>query len=160
MPTPRGEALSGLVWEILLTAGRLTEFGNRLTAPFGLTAARWQVMGVIVHRAATIAEIGRRLSQSRQGVQRLGDELAREGFALYSPNPKHARAKLLGPTPQGAAAYREVMKLQAEWMGALSAKMQVENIAAARALLATLASGLEEGRTQHAAEGRERASSG
>ncbi|WP_400765758.1 MarR family winged helix-turn-helix transcriptional regulator [Methylosinus sporium] len=160
MPGSRGDALSGLVWEILLTAGRLTEFGNRLTAPFGLTAARWQVMGVIVHRAATIADIGRRLSQSRQGVQRLGDELARDGFARYSPNPKHARAKLLGPTPQGAAAYREVMKLQAEWMDALSAEMQIEDIAAARALLATLASGLEEGRRRDAAQGRERSSSG
>lgn len=148
MPTPRGESLSQLVWDILQAAGRLTEFGNALTAPFGLTAARWQVMGVITQRAATIAEIGRRLSQTRQGVQRLGDELACDGLAAYSPNPRHARAKLLAPTPLGAEVYRKVMEQQVEWMEVLSAEMRIDDIGAARALLATLVSALETSRSE------------
>lgn len=154
MPTPRGENLSRLVWDILQTAGRLTEFGNSLTAPFGLTAARWQVMGVITQRAATIAEIGRHLSQTRQGVQRLGDELARDGLAAYRPNPRHARAKLLAPTPHGAAVYRKVMERQVEWMEALSAEMRIDDIAMARSLLATLGTALENSRSEFAVDTR------
>ncbi len=143
MHSPQSEELSRLVWDVLQTASRLIEAGNRLSAPFGLTAARWQVMGVIIQEPATVADVARRLSQTRQGVQRLADEIVRDGLAAYSPNPRHARAKLLAPTSQGAASYRKLMKEQAKWMEALSANMQLKDIAAARALLATLNSALE-----------------
>ncbi|MBU6527419.1 MarR family transcriptional regulator [Methylocystis sp. MJC1] len=139
--------MSRLVWEILQTASHLTDSGNRLSAPFGLTAARWQVMGAISHQALTIAEVARRLSQTRQGVQRLADELVRDGLAAYSPNPRHVRAKLLAPTSRGATSYRALMEEQATWMNALSANMQLEDIAAARGVLATLNSALENSRS-------------
>lgn len=147
MHSLQGEELSRLVWEILRSASRLIEAGNRLSAPFGLTAARWQVMGVIVAEPATVADVARRLSQTRQGVQRLADEMARDGLARFNPNPRHARARLLAPTPQGAASYRELMKEQAEWLKVLSADMRLEDIATARRLLAKLNSALENNRS-------------
>lgn len=145
MRTPQGEELSRLVWEILQTAGRLTDVGNRLSAPFGLTSARWQVMGVIIDRVATISDVARELSQTRQGVQRLADELVRDGLAAYSANPLHARAKLLAPTSQGAAAYQGLMEDQAKWTNALSASMPLEDIVVVRRFLATLNSALRNG---------------
>ncbi|MDJ0447728.1 MarR family transcriptional regulator [Methylocystis sp. JR02] len=147
MRTPQGEEMSRLVWEILQTANRLTDSGNRLSAPFGLTAARWQVMGAIAHQALTIAEVARRLSQTRQGVQRLADELVRDELAAYSPNPGHRRAKLLAPTTRGATSYRELMEAQAKWMNALCADLRLDDIAAARGVLAKLASALENSRS-------------
>lgn len=138
MHTPHGEELSHLVWEVLQVASKLTEAGNRLSAPFGLTAARWQVMGMVAEDSASVADIARRLSQTRQGVQRLADELVRDGLADYSPNPRHARAKLLGATPEGAVRYRELMKEQAKWVNALSSGMRLEAISAARKLLKDL----------------------
>ncbi len=132
------EELSHLVWDILQAANHLIEAGNRLSAPFGLTAARWQVMGVIVQEPATVADVARHLSQTRQGVQRLADEIVRDEFATYSPNPRHARAKLLAPTAQGVASYRRLMKDQAKWIESLSTDVQVKDIAAARCLLGTL----------------------
>lgn len=147
MRNPQDEELSRLVWDILQTAGRLTEAGNRLSAPFGLTAARWQVMGVITRQAVTVADAARQLSQSRQSVQRLADELVRDGLAAYSPNPRHVRAKLLTPTPRGAASYRKLMQEQAKWVNALSASMRLEDIAATRKLLATLSVALEDSRS-------------
>lgn len=143
MRTPRGEELSHLIWDILQAAARLTEAGNRLSAPFGLTAARWQVMGVIVEQPATVADVARRLSQTRQGVQRLADELVRDGLAAYGPNPRHVRAKLLAATPQGAARYRALMGEQAKWVNELSANLRRDDIGAARRLLATLSAALE-----------------
>lgn len=139
----KSEALSHLVWNILQTANRLIDAGNRLSAPFGLTAARWQVMGVIVQEPVTVAEVARHLSQTRQGVQRLADEMVRDELASYSANPRHARAKLLGPTAKGVASYRKLMKEQGQWMEYLSANIQRKDIAAARSLLATLNSALE-----------------
>lgn len=132
------EELSHLVWDILQAANHLIEVGNRLSAPFGLTAARWQVMGVIVQEPATVADVARHLSQTRQGVQRLADEMVRDQLAAYSPNPRHARAKLLAPTTQGGASYRKLMKEQAKWLESLAANVQVKDIAAARSLLGTL----------------------
>ena len=146
MRTPQGEELSRLVWDILQTAGRLTEAGNRLSAPFGLTAARWQVMGAIVQEAATVADVARHLAQTRQSVQRLADELVHDGLAAYGPNPRHRRASLLSPTSEGAASYAALMRRQAEWVNALSAGMRREDIAASRDLLATLGAALESSR--------------
>lgn len=143
MHTLRGEELSRLVWKILQTASRLIEAGNRLSAPFGLTSARWQVMGAIAREPASVADVARRLSQARQGVQRLADEMVRDGLATYHPNPKHARAKLLAPTEQGATAYRKLMEQQAKWVEAMSADMRLADIAGARALLARLDAGME-----------------
>lgn len=147
MRTPQGEELSRLVWDILQTAGRLTEAGNRLSAPFGLTAARWQVMGVIIQQAAAVADIARHLAQTRQSVQRLADELVHDGLAAYSPNPRHRRAKLLAPTAQGVTSYRDLMGRQAEWVNALSTHMRLEDIVASRELLATLGAALENSRS-------------
>ncbi len=73
--------------------------------------------------------------------------MVRDGLAAYKPNPRHARAKLLAPTSRGAASYRKLMKKQAKWMDALSANMQLKDIAAAQALLATLNSAQENGRS-------------
>lgn len=147
METHKSEELSRLVWDILQSASRLIEAGNRLSAPFGLTAARWQVMGVVAREPATVADVARHLSQARQGVQRLADEMVRDGLATYNPNPRHARAKLLAPTVQGAASYRKLMKEQAKWMETLSTDMQAKDIAVARSLLSALNLALENGRS-------------
>lgn len=147
MHSLKTEALSHLVWDILQAANRLIEAGNRLSAPFGLTAARWQVMGVIFQEPATVAEVARHLSQTRQGVQRLADDMVRDGLASYSSNPRHARAKLLAPTAQGVLSYRKLMKEQTKWMESLSTNMQVNEISAARSLLGALSSALENTRS-------------
>lgn len=147
MRTPKGEELSRLVWVILRAASGLTEAGNMLSAPFGLTSARWQVLGVIVLGPATVSEVARQLTQTRQGIQRLADELVREGFAAYAPNPRHARAKLLTPTAHGAASYEALMGQQSKWVDALAADMRQDEIVAARALLQRLETALERNAT-------------
>lgn len=141
------EELSHLVWDILQTANRLIDAGNRLSAPFGLTAARWQVMGVIVRAPATVADVARRLSQTRQGVQRLADEMVRDELATFHPNPRHARAKLLAPTAHGDMSYRKLMKEQAKWIESLTNDIQIKDVSVARSLLATLNSALANNRS-------------
>ena len=45
---------------------------------------------------------------TRQAVQRVADELEREGFIAFSENPHHRRAKLASLTAKGRVALDEV----------------------------------------------------
>ncbi len=67
--------------------GRFLEAAERIAAPAGPTAARWQVPGAILAGPKTVAGIARDMGLARQGVQRLADILAAEGLAEYRANP-------------------------------------------------------------------------
>jgi DNA-binding MarR family transcriptional regulator len=62
-----------------------------------------------------VAEIGRRMGMTRQGVQRVADQLVARGLAEYRPNPAHRRAKLLVCTEAGYWAIRQIALAQRPW---------------------------------------------
>ena len=136
--TPTGEHLSQLVWHILQTNALLLDAGNRLAAPYGLTAARWQVMGCINAGALPVAEIARQLSLTRQGIQRIADDMVMAQLAQYSPNPRHARAQLLNLTLSGRKALDGVMTQQAEWVNALAEGMSPQELETTRGTMQKL----------------------
>src|SRR5260370_23717252 len=74
---------------------RLMEAAQGLAAHGGLTAAWWQVLGGVLDEPRSVADVGRIMGVSRQGVQRIADLLVERGLAEYRPNPAHRRAKLL-----------------------------------------------------------------
>jgi DNA-binding MarR family transcriptional regulator len=80
------------------------EAAEAISAPAGLTAPRWKVLGAVLDDPRTVAEIGRVMGLTRQCVQRLADILEAEGLAAYSENPQHRSAKLLAPSKSGRAA--------------------------------------------------------
>ena len=88
--------------------GRLMEVAQQLAAEGGLTAAWWQVLGGVLDEPRSVAEIGRRMGMTRQGVQRIADLLVERGLAEYRPNPAHRRAKLLACTEAGYWAIRQI----------------------------------------------------
>lgn len=94
--------------------GALIAAGNRLTGPLGLTSARWQVMGAISLAGApqTVARIARAMGLARQSVQRLADQLAKDGVVAFADNPDDRRARLVSLTPRGEALFARVMR---EW---------------------------------------------
>src|SRR4051812_18002732 len=85
--TESGAALTEIVLEVFRLNGALLAAADVLAEPAGLTASRWQVLAAIADAPRTVAEISRRMGLTRQGVQRLADILAREGFAEYADNP-------------------------------------------------------------------------
>ncbi|ASR37324.1 MarR family transcriptional regulator [Prauserella marina] len=113
--TPRGLAYSELAIEVFRLNGLLLAAGDELAKPAGLTSARWQVLGVIDHRPATVAEVARTMGLTRQSVRQTADALAGAGLIAFQPNPRHRRAKLLEPTARGRAALAEVERRQADW---------------------------------------------
>jgi DNA-binding MarR family transcriptional regulator len=133
--TESGAALTEIVLEIFRLNGALLEIADTLSGPAGLTASRWQVLAAIADGPRTVAEVSRQMGLTRQGVQRLANILADEGFAEYAANPAHRRAKLLRLTRLGADALRIVGRRQRAWANEASASIPATTLkACARAL--------------------------
>ena len=107
------------LWDLVLSIFRLNGFflhaGDRLTAGSGLTTARWQVLGAVLHEPLTVAAIARDMGLSRQSVQRTADLLVEEGLCEYVPNPAHRRAKLLSATDHGLNSVRQLGPRVTAW---------------------------------------------
>ena len=117
-----GEALTDLILETFRLNGAMIDAGNQLTKPLGLTSARWQVLGAIdlVDHSLTVAQIARRMGLSRQGVQRLVNDLVKLGMLALEPNLDHKRAPLVAMTKKGQIAMEQVNAAQAEWVNQMS----------------------------------------
>lgn len=138
-------ALTALILETFRLNGRLLAAGDDLVRGLGLTSARWQVLGAIATAPVplSVAQIGRAMGLTRQAVQRLANEMERDGLLRFAVNPNHQRAKLVVMTPRGQAAYGGAMKRQAPWAEALTQGLTAQQIAAATVVLKGLRQRLE-----------------
>src|SRR4051795_10946914 len=137
------EAFRELVVLVFRLNGMLTAAGDALAAPAGQTSARWRVLAAGEETPMTVAQIARAWSLARQSVQRVADVLEREGLVAYEPNPAHRRASLLRLTPDGRSALERIQAAQAEWAGAVGARVGVRDLAAASRLLGRVIAALE-----------------
>ena len=108
--TSAGEALSRLIVLAFRLDGALTAVGDALARPAGQTSARWRVLAAVESAPMSVAEIARAWSLARQSVQRVADELERDGLIRYDEHPGDRRTKLVTLTPAGAAALRRVVR--------------------------------------------------
>ncbi|MEN3810153.1 MarR family winged helix-turn-helix transcriptional regulator [Chromobacterium piscinae] len=144
--TAAGAALSDVVLDLFRVNNGLLAQGDRLVASLGLTSARWQVLGTIVaaERPQPVAWLARDMGGNRQNVQRIVNDLAKEGWVVFADNPHHRRASLIVLTDLGREAYNAAMKLQAPWINRLAEGMGLEDIAALRRVLSMLQARLAE----------------
>jgi DNA-binding MarR family transcriptional regulator len=134
-----------LILEVFrLNAGLLSR-GDELVADLGLTSARWQVLGAVARAPVpeTVAQLARALGAHRQGVQRIVNELAREGFVAFRENPHHRRAQLIVLTEKGSGAYREAMLRREPWISGLVAGLSEQDLGTAHDILLQLRTRLE-----------------
>lgn len=143
--TPAGAALTDLILDLFRLNSRMLAAGDRLVAGLGLTSARWQILGTIVaaDRPAPVAWLARDMGANRQNVQRIVNDLAREGLVAFETNPHHRRAQLVVLTEKGKQAYAAAMRLQAPWFDALSDGLAVKDIKAAHRVIVALRNKLE-----------------
>lgn len=123
-----GFAFSELLIEVFRINGLALAAGDRLTAPLGLTSARWQVMGAIGDEPAPIAHIARSMGLTRQSVRETADALSRAGFLIYTDNPHHRTAKLVTLTPRGQQALRAVEQRHAQWASRLGRAFELAQL--------------------------------
>lgn len=104
---PSRDALTGLILLLFRVNNLTLTWGDKLVAPFGLTSARWQILGAIVssERPQPVSWLARDLGANRQNVQRIVNDLHKDGLVVFGPNPHHRRAQLVLLTEKGRLAY-------------------------------------------------------
>lgn len=143
--TPEGELFTEIVLELFKLSGLLVCEGDKLTKDLGLSSARWKVLGALAlsNQPLTVAEIARSMGQTRQGVQRLTDEMEQEGILAYKDNPKHKRAKLVDLTPKGKKIYNKLEQKQIPWANSNSYDMSAKDMQRTLFVLRQMTQGLE-----------------
>ncbi|MGX2996269.1 MarR family winged helix-turn-helix transcriptional regulator [Streptomyces sp. JNUCC 64] len=126
----RQDLLSATALGVFRLNGQFLAVSEELAAPAGLSAARWQVLGAVLHEPLPVAGVARAMGITRQSVQRIADVLVGQGLAEYAPNPAHRRAKLLRPTGAGRAAVELIGPGHARFAALLAAELGDEEFAA------------------------------
>jgi DNA-binding MarR family transcriptional regulator len=143
--TPAGEALTNLMLDLFKISSLLLTAGDRLVAPLGLTSARWQILGAIAYaeRPQPVAWLARDLGANRQNVQRIVNDLHKEGLLAFEVNPHHRRAQLVTLTAKGKRSFEAAMELQAPWVNDVSDGLSVKDMETVRRVVAALRRKLE-----------------
>jgi DNA-binding MarR family transcriptional regulator len=138
MAAPRSSTryvLTELVLKVFRLNGRFLDAADRITEGSGLTAARWQVLGAVLHEPLTVAAVARSMGLTRQSVQRLADILVEEGMCEFLLNPAHVRAKLLAPTERGWAAIKQIRPRVTSWAKRIGAIVGDNSLSATNSAL-------------------------
>lgn len=143
--TPSAETLTDLVLTLFRVNNATLVWGDRLVRPFGLTSARWQIMGAIAYadRPQPVAWLARDLGANRQNVQRIVNELAQEGLVRFENNPHHKRAQLVVLTAAGRQAYDDAIQAWDPAANDLAMGLSSDELATALRVLSVLRSRLE-----------------
>src|SRR5438094_10440967 len=116
--TQAGEALTNLILDLFRLNSLLLTEGDRLVAGLGLTSARWQILGAMVaaERPQPVAWLARDMGANRQNIQRIINELHKDGLVAFETNPHHRRAQLVVLTEKGKQTFHAAMRLQTPWI--------------------------------------------
>src|SRR5262245_63994761 len=138
--TLAGDALTNLMLDLFRLNSRLLAAGDRLVARLGLTSARWQILGAIIaaERPQPVAWLARDLGANRQNVQRIINDLQKDGLVAFEANPHHRRAQLVVLTDKGSQTFDAAMRLQHPWVNGLADGLSIKDIETARRVMAAL----------------------
>lgn len=143
--SPKGQSLTDLILSMFRANNLTLMWGDRLVAPFGLTSARWQILGAIVYadRPQPVAWLARDLGANRQNVQRIVNDLHQDGIVAFEPNPHHRRAHLVVLTKKGREAYDAAINAYNPSIEALTEGLLLKDIKTAHRVVAALRDKLE-----------------
>ena len=143
--TPAGDALTGLILDLFRLNSLLVTAGDRLVARLGLTSARWQVLGAVAKAEwpQPVAWLARDMGANRQNVQRIINDLRKQGLVAFGSNPHHRRAQLVVLTDKGKQTLDDAMRLQAPWINKVSEGLLVKDIQTFHRVIMSLRQKLE-----------------
>ncbi len=109
--------------------------GDRLVAELCLTSARWHVLGSIVaaERPQPVAWLARDMGANRQNIQRIVNDLEKEGLVAFRANPHHRRAQLVILTEKGQQIFDACNGTASSWINALAEGLKVSELETAHA---------------------------
>ncbi|MFG2608449.1 MarR family winged helix-turn-helix transcriptional regulator [Streptomyces sp. NPDC048514] len=124
-----------LVADIFEAAGALRRSGEATAAAEGQTQARWQVLSVVSDQPRSVPSAARRLGVARQNVQRIANELTKEGLTEFTANPDHRTSPLLALTPEGHRVLAAITARAHASHQHITARIPDADIAVVRAVL-------------------------
>ena len=115
--------MTDLVLEVFHLNGGLLTAGDLLGGNLELTSARWRVRGAIALSPVPlpVAHPARTMGLVRQSVQRLVDEMKKNGLVRHAPGQHHRWAMPVLLTKASESAYRVAMLRQERWADRLTA---------------------------------------
>ena len=142
----QNQETNDLIVEVFRLNGLLISTADNLVSKFGLTGARWQVLGAIAKAGdpETTSRLARNMGLTRQSVQRVVNEMVAEGMLTLEENPHHKRSKLVVMTDKGEVAFTKALELQVPWVKALSEGISKKRLTEAREVLMALGEKLEQ----------------
>ena len=125
-----GHAFTEIVLETFKLSGLLVVEGDKISAPLGLSSARWKVLGALERAESplTVSQIARNMGQSRQAVQSLVNSMNESGFIEFKDNPNHKRAKLVVTTSKGKNLYKRMEAIQIPWANRSANQISIEDL--------------------------------
>jgi DNA-binding MarR family transcriptional regulator len=146
--TSEGEIASEVILSTFRTNGALLAAGDVLAAEFGLTSARWQVLGAIAlpEQPLTVPQIARRMGLARQSVHSTVSRLLADGLVELIANADHRRSQLVRLTDRGRATVQAIDDKQAAWVNQLVAGLSGRDLETTERVLDELCTRLEASR--------------
>jgi DNA-binding MarR family transcriptional regulator len=143
--TSVGEKATEVILSTFRANGLLLAAGDRLAAEYGLTSARWQVLGAIAlaQRPLTVPQVARRMGLTRQTVHTTVSRLVADGLVELVPNADHRRSQLVSVTELGRAKYRAIDETQTAWVNQLAAGLRRSELETTARVLGELCKRLE-----------------
>lgn len=143
--TPAGQALTVLILDLFRLNSLLLTAGDRLVARLGLTSARWETLGAVAaaERPQPVAWLARNMGANRQNVQRIINDLHKQGLVAFEANPHHRRAQLVVLTDKGKNTFDAAMRMQAPWINSLSEGLVMRDIQTFHRVIVALREKLE-----------------
>jgi len=118
---------------------------NSLAAEFGITSARWKILGAILlaGEAQTVPQIASSMGLTRQAVQRLVDVMQLDGFLKFQTNPEHKRAKLISLTRHRKETFENLDRKQVRWAEKCAISISCKELETTLATLNKITSAVE-----------------
>ena len=119
-----------VILEIFKLHGQLNTVGDVLTQEFGLSSARWKVLGAIflAESSQTVPQIAKSMGQSRQAIQKIVTAMHKDGFLTLEKNPHHKTAKLISLTKKGKEVFLQLDEKQIAWSNSCSENLNNEKL--------------------------------
>jgi len=105
--TPQSLLVTDLIRSALRLASKSNKHGNELVKHLGLTSARWQTLGELLFAVSplTVSQLARQMGISRQAVQRLVNDMAKDHLVGFKENRSDLRADFVVISKIGRSTY-------------------------------------------------------
>jgi DNA-binding MarR family transcriptional regulator len=120
---PHRENVSSLVKEVTRVFRRLESIAGSLHGELGVTPAMRGVLEVLDESPATVPQIARARSVSRQHIQTLVDAMWERKLCRFTGNPAHARSPIVELTDKGRAVLETLRESEQALARALAAEV-------------------------------------